>query len=199
MVITAIKAQVKNSERISVFIDGKYVFSLTYNQLLEQKLHVGLEIDRPRLEELKHTCDFGKAYERALLYVMLRPRSYKEVRDYARRKNWSTEDTQKIIDKLTQHKYLDDANFARAWVESRILNKNISQRKLCVELKQKGVAENIISDVLKKAQYDENDALKTLINKKQKLTRYADDQQKLTRYLIGQGFNYEDIKSALNH
>ncbi len=199
MVITAIKAQVKKSERISIFVDREYSFSLTYNQLLEQKLHIGLELNQLRLEELKHICDFGKAYERALLYAMLRPRSVKEVRDYARRKKWPTEDTQQIINKLTQRKYLDDANFARAWVESRTLNKNISQRKLYAELKQKGVAENIIDEVLKKAQYDENGALKILIAKKLKLTRYANDHQKLMRYLISQGFNYEDIKSALNH
>src|SRR5690349_7594691 len=130
MKITAIKAQVKNTERLSVYVDGKYSFSLSYPQLLDQKLHAGLEITDQRLIELKHVSDFGKAYERALMYVMLRPRSQREVRDYARRKQWAPEDTQAIIDKLLAKKYLDDRSFARSWVESRALGNKTSARKL---------------------------------------------------------------------
>src|SRR5437868_6845591 len=99
MKITAIKAQVKNTERISIYVDEKYSFSLGYNQLLDQKLHVGLEVDEARIAELKHISDFGKAYERALNYVMIRPRSVREVQDYARRKKWTPEDTAAIIEK----------------------------------------------------------------------------------------------------
>src|SRR5688572_4953142 len=108
MKITSIKAQIKNTERVSVYVDEKYAFSLGYTQLLDQKLHVGFEMDEARLAELKHISEFGKAYERALMYVMLRPRSVREVRDYARRKKWTPEDTEAIIEKLISKKYLDD-------------------------------------------------------------------------------------------
>lgn len=197
MKITAIKAQVKNTERISIYVDGKYSFSLGYNQLLEQKLHSGLEIDEPRLADLKHMSDFGKAYERALMYVMLRPRSVREVQDYARRKKWTPEDTTAIIDKLVSKKYLDDRNFARSWVENRMLMQKTSKRKLQMELKQKGVSDAIIAEVLALTGFDESAALRKLIEKKRRLPRYAADEQKLMRYLAGQGFSFDDIKSAL--
>ena len=199
MKITAIKAQVKNSERISIFVDDKYAFSLGYTQLLEQKLRVGLEIDEPRLAELKHTSDFGKAFERALNYVMVRPRSVREVRDYARRKQWAPEDTEAIITKLQRHRYLDDHNFARAWVEHRALALKTSARKLQQELKQKGVADDIIAEALAKSNFNETDALTALITKKRKLPKYAADEQKLMQYLARQGFSFDDIKNALNH
>jgi regulatory protein len=199
MKITAIKAQVKNTERVSVHVDEKYAFSLGMAQLLDQKIHVGLDIDEPRLAELKHISDFGKAYERALMYVMLRPRSVREVHDYARRKKWTPEDTQAIISKLVAKRYVDDRTFARSWVESRAMNKKTSRRKLQMELKQKGVADDIIAEALEAAQYDEGDALRQLVSKKRKLARYAQDDQKLMRYLAGQGFSFDDIKTALNH
>ncbi len=197
MKVTAIKAQVKNAERVSIYVDEKYAFSLNHAQLLEQKLRTGLEIDDARLGELKHISDFGKAYERALIYVMIRPRSVREVHDYARRKKWSPEDTQAIVDKLSQRNYLNDERFARAWVENRQLNKATSLRRLRMELKQKGVADDIAARVLSLGTHNEHDALQQIIAKKGKLARYKADPQKFMQYLARQGFSFDDIKSAL--
>lgn len=197
MKITAIKSQVKNPERVSIYVDEKYAFSLNHAQLLEQKLHSGLELTDARLAELKHISDFGKAYERALMYVMLRPRSVREVQQYARRKQWSPEDTQAIIDKLQSKRYLNDASFAKAWVRSRQLTKAMSTRRLRLELKQKGVSDEDITAALTEAEYDEQAALKAIIDKKRKLTRFANDEQKLMQYLARQGFSFDQIKDAL--
>lgn len=197
MKITAIKAQVKNPERVSVYVDEKYAFSLNHTQLLEQRLRTGLEIDQLRLDELKHVSEQGKAYERALNYVMIRPRSVREMQQYAKRKQWSPEDTQLIIDKLITRGYLNDRAFARSWVESRKLTKNYSSRKLKLELKQKGVADGVISETFETAEYNEQAALKALVTKKRKLSRYKNDPQKLMQYLARQGFDYDDIKDAV--
>lgn len=198
MTITGIKVQVKNPDRVSVYVDEKYAFSLSYPQILDQKIRIGLEVSEQRLAEFKHASDFGKAYERALMFVMLRPRSTREVQDYARRKKWTPEDAQAIISKLIAKRYLDDQTFARSWVASRALGKKTSTRKLRMELKQKGVTDDIVGAVLADSGYDELDALRELIVKKRKLARYT-DEQKLMRYLAGQGFSFDDIKTALNH
>ncbi len=198
MIITGIKVQVKNPDRVSVYVDEKYAFSLSYPQVLDQKIRVGLVVDEARIAELKHASDFGKAYERALMFVMLRPRSVREVQDYARRKKWTPEDAELIINKLIAKRYLSDSAFARSWVQSRALGNKTSARKMRMELKQKGVADEIIKEVLEASAYDELDALRALIAKKRKLARYKDDQ-KLMRYLAGQGFSFDDIKTALNH
>jgi len=55
MKITAIKQQVKNPERVSVFIDGKYEFSLTLDEVLKEKIKIGLELDKAGIK-----CDVGR-------------------------------------------------------------------------------------------------------------------------------------------
>lgn len=197
MKITAIKAQVKNQERVSVYVDEKYAFSLTHNQLLEQKIHTGLELDDARLSELKAASEFGKAFDRILNYLMIRPRSQKEVRDYCWRKQITPEDCQAIMDKLIARGYLDDAKFARAWVESRRLTKASSKRKLQLELRQKGVSDELIAQALESSEYDEQTALRDMITKKRRLSRYQDDQ-KLLQYLVRQGFAYDTVKELLS-
>lgn len=196
MQITAIKAQVKNPARVSVYVDGAYALSLNHSQLLEQKLHVGLQLDQERVNELKRASDFGKAYERSLMFAMLRPRSTREMRDYFRRKKWDAQDCDAILQKLTAKGYVNDKIFAKSWVQSRALTKNMSRRKLTLELKQKGVTESVIQEAIEGGEYNEQSALHELIAKKRRLGRYQ-DPQKLMQYLARQGFSYDDIKLAM--
>ena len=195
MKITAIKAQVKNPNRVSVYVDEAYSFSLSHTQLLEQKIHSGLELDTQRLAELKRLSDIGKAYERALLFATLRPRSIKEMYDYARRKKWDNVDAKIVIDKLIAKNYVNDQLFAKSWVENRKLTKSVSLRQLRLELKQKGIADEIASKAM--ATYDDQSPLRELIVKKRRLSRFASDDQKLMQYLARQGFGFDDIKKAL--
>ena len=197
MQITAIKAQVKNPERVSVYVDGEYSFSLSYNQLLEQKLRTGLELDAARLSELQHISEVGKLYDRLLRYVLVRPRSRKEVVDYCRRKKIGPEDYEPLLEKLRGRGYINDEHFAKAWVENRRLNKPVSQRRLQQELAQKGVSPALVAEVLEdQGADDEQAALKAMITKKRRLARYQDDT-KLTQYLLRQGFGYDAVRQQL--
>lgn len=198
MRITSIKAQVRNAERVSIYLDGTYAFSLTQTQLLEHKLHTGLDIDDALLTELKYASEWGKTLERVMNLVMIRPRSIREVRDYLRRKQTSPELTESIVTRLVDRGYLDDAAFAKSWIHARQLTKPVSQRRLIAELRQKGVAQGIIDQALQGLNaYDENQALREVVAKKRRLARYQDNQ-KLMQYLARQGFSYDDIKKALS-
>jgi regulatory protein len=195
MKVTALKIQVKNPERVSVFIDGKYSFSLTQNQLLGAGLRIDKELSEAELEKLKQDSEFGKAYMRALDYVMRRPRSEKELRDYAWRKKWEPDMAEAIIEKLKTQKYLNDTNFAKAWVRHRALGKPMSQKKLKLELRQKGIeAETIEQTIDESEEFDELVALRKIIAKKR--ARYP-EELKLKQYLARQGFSFDDINRAL--
>lgn len=196
MKITAIKAQIKNPDRISVYVDEKYSFSLNYAQLLDLKLRVGLEIDQVKLDDFKKASDFGKLYERLMRYALLRPRSIYEIEQYCRRKKYVLDDCQEIIQKLITRGYVNDAQFAKSWIENRRLNKSVSVKRLRLELRQKGLSGDIVDEVLSESEYNEQTALQDLITKKRRQTKYQDNQ-KLMQYLAGQGFGYDDIKQAL--
>jgi regulatory protein len=197
MRITAIKAQIKNTERVSVYLDGKYSFSLTQSQLLEHKLHSGMELSEEDLEKLQKASDYGKLLERVLNYVMIRPRSIREVRDYLWRKKAEPDVSERIIQRMEARGYLGDAAFAKSWVRSRQLTKPISKRRLQAELIQKGVTNELIEQAIGgENEYNELEALRQIITKKRKQSRYQ-DAQKLMQYLARQGFGYDVIKNTL--
>jgi regulatory protein len=194
MRITAIKQQVKRQDRYSVFVDGKYAFSLSEGGLIESGLASGQAINAARLKELKQAAGLDKAYGNALRYVAMRPRSEWELRDYFRRKQVDADAGEQITGRLRDVGLVDDLAFAHAWVNNRRQLKAISRRRLHLELKQKHVPEDIISQVLAEDTADERGELRTLVAKKR--ARYP-DPQKLMQYLARQGFSYDDIKSVL--
>ena len=196
MKITAIKAQVKREGRYSIFVEEKYAFSLSAEALLDARLVTGQELSQVKLTEYKRLSQEDKAYSLALAYVARRMRSEGELRDYFRRKQYAPELGEQIIEKLRRLGFVDDTEFARRWVENRRLLKATSTKKLRLELRQKRIADDIIRGALAEEEADEREALRDLIEKKRKQTRYQDDQ-KLIAYLARQGFSYGDIKAMM--
>jgi regulatory protein len=197
MKITAIKPQVKRKDRYSIYVDGKYSFSLSETALLEQGVVSGQELSAAELKDFKKLSVDDKAYGNTLRYVALRSRSQWELRDYLHRKQVEEPTAEKILNKLRELGFVDDTAFASRWVENRRLLKPISTRRLVQELKQKRVSETIIKAVIDNDETDEVEALRQLVEKKRGLSKYRDNQLKLMQYLARQGFSYDDIKTVL--
>jgi regulatory protein len=194
--ITKIAPAVKTAGRYNLFVDGEYAFSLDESQLVTLALKVGQEISEVELADLKDESQLGKNYIRALDLLSRRPRSEREIRDYAFRKKWPAEHVERVIERLYKYGYLDDAKFAAAFVRSRAATRSFSRRKMILELRTKGIKPEIIDQVLADSDaYDELAALRRLVAKKQ---GSYDDQRKLIAYLSRQGFKYDDIKSVIN-
>ncbi len=195
MKITAVKQQVKNPDRASIFIDGKYSFSLSLNELVSEKLKAGLEVSQPEYERLKRLSDDGKIKMRAMEWVMSRPRSRREFKDYMYRKKADPEQVDRLIEEFTDKGYMNEEKFASWLIEMR-RRQGKSARAIRSELASKGIDREITAELLNAS--DDLSALKGIINKKQKLPRYKADPQKLMQYLARQGFSYDDVKKALN-
>ena len=199
-VVTDIRQGVKNPNRANIFINGKYDFSLDITQLVDFKLKIGKQLTEAEINELKIASEFGKLYQRTLEWVLTRPRSVRETRDYLRRKIYdkmlNPDYIERIIERLLAKKYLDDANFAACYVENRFVKKGISQKRLRLELAKKGIAPDLIEQTLADSPRDEVEEAQKIIAKKRK--KYPDDD-KLIQYLCRQGFSYQLVRSLIQN
>jgi len=197
MIITAIRQQKRLKGRYSIYIDGKYTFSLSADTLLDEGLYSGQEIDEAQLKAYKKLSTDDKAYSLALAYVARRMRSRWEIADYFRRKEYDGALSVQLLERLERIGLVDDRKFAEAWVRNRRLLKPVSKRRLVQELRQKHVADEAIDQALQEDEGDERTVLRELIAKRRRQPRYQDDH-KLMQYLARQGFSYDDIKAVLN-
>lgn len=209
MKITALKAQLRDKDRVNVFVDGKYRFSLDISQVADLGVRNGAEYTEAELVELENESKFGKVYVRTLEYVLVRPRSEREVLDYLYRKTRDTrtkegaikkgvskEVTERVFNRLMEKGHLDDLRFARFWLENRNVRKGSSLRKMQAELQAKGVDKALIDEALKGTDRIDIEELRKVVAKK--AYRYS-DSQKLIAYLMRQGFRYDDITSVLSN
>lgn len=197
MKITSIKQQAKNPERVSVFIDGKYEFSLTLDELLQQKLKNSDELDKVDVKRLKKVSVDGKLRIRAMEWLLNRPRSSREFRDYLYRKKAEPELIESFIKEFSDKGYLDDKKFG-LWSIELQKRRGKSNRAIRAELFKKGIGRELIEELLSDED-DETERMKVVIEKKGRLPRYRNDPQKLKQYLARQGFSYDLINKVVKN
>lgn len=195
MQITQISVQARNPDRVNIFVDGKYSFSLNILQITELGIKVGQKISEDNLQNYNSESDFGKLYVKCYKYCLVRPRSEFEVVTYLIKNNIHKEQYTKIINKLKNNNIINDYNFSRWWVENRNQKKGISSIKLKYELKQKGIDNLIIDEIMNESiRNDKEELLKIYSRKKNK---YSKD--KIVAYLASKGFKYRDILDTLDN
>jgi regulatory protein len=92
--------------------------------------------------------DADVVMEAAAAFLAVRPRSVAETRRRLVHLGYPPSLCDEVIDRLVGLGYLDDEAFARAWVESRDRARPRSSSALRRELQQKGVAREVIAEVL---------------------------------------------------
>lgn len=90
-----------------------------------------------------------------------------------------------VLDRFTAVGLVDDADFARSYVESRHASRGLSRRALSMELRRKGVADDLIEASLEPLDDDaEYAAARQLLLKKMPSVRNRDPQARW-RQLVG--------------
>ena len=90
-IITGLQGAVSNANRVNVFVDGKFSFSLTISELAESKLARGQDLTKEEIKKYRTLSCTGKLYQQALEYCFSRPHSKKEIIDFLKRKKMRRE------------------------------------------------------------------------------------------------------------
>lgn len=194
--ITALTAQVRNPERVNVYIDGTFALGLAMT--VAATLRVGQVITQAELEQLDRRDEVHRARERVLRLLARRPYSATEITRYLRRQKIDDDIIQNVIDDLIEAKLIDDDAFAAYWVEQRETFRPRSRLALRQELSQKGIGRESVGEALENI--DEADAARRVARKQAGRWRglpEAEWRAKLTRYLMRQGFPYDVVSDVI--
>lgn len=198
--ITRIAPRRRERGRFAVEVDGRAGLTLSEEVLQRSGLQVGDEIDAATLAELTARDTTARATDAALGFLAYRPRSEREVRDRLRRGGFDVETIDRVIARLYDWRYLDDADFARRWVEGRAAQRPRGKRLLQQELRQKGIDAEIAREVIAEADLDEVAAAAALARKR--LPSYAGEdpmvvRRRLSAYLARRGYGFDVVRAAL--
>ena len=146
--ITALQTQKRRAERVSVYVDGSFVVGLSAAVARDLDLYVGRELAEDELNDIAEAGDLDRAYRRALQYLRARLRSRVEIELRLRRYGYEGDVIQSVVEMLAARGYVNDREFAGAWVRDRVRLKPKGRRGLRSELVSKGVASEDIEAAL---------------------------------------------------
>lgn len=103
---------------------------------------------KARREARGELTEVAPVVEAAAAFVAVRPRSVSETRRRLQQLGYPHTLIDQVIGRFAEVGYLDDASFARSWVESRDRARPRGESALRRELAQKGVERQVVDEVL---------------------------------------------------
>ena len=195
--ITDIKSQRRDKNRVNVFMDGQFAFSLSYNQA--KLLTVGQELSSVVMSNLLESDSVDKAYEKALRFISYRPRSGLEVRNRLNKYGIESKVVEKVISRLQDKNVLNDTEFALLWVENRRTFRPRGKLLLRKELLAKGISDNDIEIALSEVE-ESADARQLAYSKLSKYNDLTLDslRQRIWSLLSRNGFDYSIVNDVVS-
>lgn len=194
MKITALTK--KNKARWQVDVDGEYWYILDAELILQYSLKTGLEVEEDFLGEVKEAAERRKARERAFYLLESREHSKKELTDKLCR-SVSYAIAKETADRMEELGLIHEDAYARRLAEYLINTKKRGPRRVRMEMRQKGIPEDLIDAALEAVEPEE-DLLVELVRRK--YARYLGDDKgrnKTLQALMRLGHSYYDALDAI--
>lgn len=191
--------------RFNIYVNGQFAAAAGEKTIAELNIRLGQEFTSERLAQIAQGEETRRAVETAARMLESRPRSSSEIVQRLRQKGYEDETIQKVVEKFKEMALIDDAEFARQWVESRGRVRPKGARALRTELMQKGVArEEIDEAVAGVSPDDELDLARKALQSKlrggplpeERDARRA-ERQRLAMFLQRRGFGWDTVKVVL--
>lgn len=197
--ITAIQAQKRNPDRVSIDLDGEFAFGLS--RIVAAWLKIGDLLSEEKISSLKNSDTTEVAFQKALHLLDYHPRTEKEIRQRLTQKGFELDEIEIVITRLRNANLVQDQQFARMWVENRNEYHPRSQRLMRYELRNKGVSDVMIDNAMADSADDVDLATRAATKHARKLTGsdWLEFRKRLSAFLARRGFSYGTIAPVVQY
>jgi len=190
-----------NKKRVKVFIDEEFAFVLYKGELNLYGIKVGEELLQGNLEEIVNVVLMKRARLRAANLLIKKEYTQKQLTDKLFEGGYPNQCIEAAVMLMKKHHYIDDKRFTESYLRNRVMHK--SKKQLTMELLGKGIAKDLINEVLEESDINndsEENTARNLLNKKKFNSAEAtyEEKQKISAYLFRKGFSTEIIRKVIN-
>lgn len=200
MKITDITPQKKNKNRVSVFVDGKYSFSLDDTDMVRLKVKIGNEITEEEIEIFNKECNLSKARMRLMQVINRKAASRKMLFDDLIKHGYDKEIIDIALDEFERLGYIDDEVFAVEYAKAAYSFKRHGKIRIVSDLTHKGVSREIAQNAVDDLDTDERGNIEEIIRERFMHIDFSDykEKQRVVRYFASRGFNFSDILAVID-
>ncbi len=189
--------------------NGKYAVTFESGEMLEVYEDILLQYELLLKKEVSHEkflliSQANLAYDTymvALKSLKSRLRSKKELETYLLRKDYPQDFVEKAIEKLTTQGYLDDFQYADAYLHEQMITTSKGPDKIRLELERKQIEKEAIDQALVHyTEKEEREKIQKIITRMIKSNHNRGGlvlKKKITDFLSQQGFSISLIREAV--
>jgi regulatory protein len=199
--ITKIEIQKRNKQRVNLFLDGEYAFSISAELVYKEGLKINSEIDSEKIKSIAESENYIKCKESALRIIERNFKTEKEVKDKLKLKGYDDNSIDKSIEFLREYNFVNDIAYTKAFINDKL--KTIGSQKIKYSLIQKGIPKEVIDEELSELNKENEKSIALSIAKK-KLSNIKKNENdnykisgKLYRFLISKGYDGEVINEIV--
>jgi regulatory protein len=199
MKITALQPQRRNKKRISVYLDGAFLFGLALETVRQLGLREGQDVERVELDRMAREEQLHQARNYAFLLLSYKARTTTELTKRLERKGFGPDIIQATLARLEELGVVDDTGFARQFVQDRVSIGHRGKRRIYAELLKRGLDRKQIDDAMKEAP-DETSAAREVAAQYRKRNRDLEPtvlRRRLYGFLARRGFGPDTIAQVL--
>lgn len=201
-VISAVEPQKKKKDRYNIYVDGEYKASLGAEALVTFGIREGAAIELSMLKEAVSKDNAQYAFDSAANLLSHKMRTRSELAERLKGRGVEEQAVETALDKLTSYGYVDDAAYAKEYVQSALLTGRWGRRAVEYKLKEKRLGQSVIDEAM--ALYTEEDEKEIARKQLQSAAgRLKNDdarkqRQKIYAALARHGFDYGVINALLS-
>lgn len=189
---------VTKRKRISVYVDGEFLFAVEQAAWIKSGLYKGCETDEEQLNELLRESRELEAKRRA--FNMLSARSYtaKKLSERLAEKS-GREAAQAVVQRMEELGLINDEDYALRYACDLYELRGFSKRRISFELKKRGISDELCRNALEQLDFDNDEqrAAEVIARKFHRLESEA-DIRRASALLERCGYGYSQIRSAIN-
>lgn len=200
-IITKITTQKNSSDRYNIYLDEAYAFGIDEEVLIRYQLAKGKELTEFDITQIQYEDEIRKALNAAINFLSFRMRSKDEIRQHLKKKEWDEPVIHAVLLELAERKYVDDLDFASAYVRTQVNGGKKGPLNIKQELKQKGINDQLIERAMneysKEQQIDHAIQLGNKLAKQNSKLSELFLKQKIEQFLMTKGFPFSIISIAI--
>ena len=193
--ITAITAQKKDAKRCNIYLDGAYFCGMELITVISNRLKVGMQIEESALENMQAESETQRATDKAFNYIGGSLKTEKQLRTYLSGKGYMPAVVDNVVEKIKGYGYIDDKEYAAAYVES--YSKNKGKRLILKELNAKGVSSSAVEEAIENIENELDSAIRIAQKYLKNKEPCIENKQKCYRRLLSKGFDFDTAKEAV--
>lgn len=198
MKITKIEDIARDKKRKNIYAEDKYCTKLTVEIIEKNDIYEGQYIERADFESLISESEEAKALDALFTYITKAMKTEGECKKNLFGKGYYSKVVYAVIEKAKGYGYINDENYIRQYISFHSETKG--KRRLASELRNKGLDEKLVKEILSETANDESDLVgaETVAGKFMKNKEHnVKDVEKLIRHLISRGYEWGIIGKVI--